>query len=85
MVAESSCNPTACPTARWVGYVKIDGAVMVSQPVVNVAPEHGYPAEFGFSEAGLTYTMYPELRSDGDFGLNIVVPRPTTTHHRRST
>ncbi|MFA4928439.1 MAG: hypothetical protein WC558_07975 [Patulibacter sp.] len=41
---------------------------------MNVVPEDGYPAEFAFSEAGLTYALYPELRSDSDYGLNIGVP-----------
>lgn len=64
-----------CPEDTIVGYVYLDGGgIPLSTPIVNVPPEPGYPAEFAFSEAGLTYTIYPELRSDGDYGLNLVVP-----------
>jgi hypothetical protein len=67
-------SPMLCPDNTVVGYLYLDGAVRLSTPIVNVPPEEGYPAEFAFSEAGLTYTLYPELRSDGDYGLNMVVP-----------
>ncbi len=67
-------QPMECPDNTVVGYVYLDGAIRLSTPIVNVPPEHGYPAEFAFSEAGLTFTLYPELRSDGDYGLNMVVP-----------
>jgi hypothetical protein len=67
--------PSACPTDSWVGYVEVDGLVKVRQVVSNTVPEEGYPAEFGFSEASMNYTMYANLRSDSDFGVNIEVPR----------
>jgi hypothetical protein len=67
--------PSACPQGSWVGYIKLDGTIAVSQPVVNVAPEPGFPAEFGFTEAGLTYTVYAGIRSESDFGVNIEAPR----------
>jgi hypothetical protein len=67
--------PSACPQGSWVGIIRLDGNVDVSQPVVNVVPEPGFPAEFGFTEVGQTYMMYPELRSESDFGLNVEVPR----------
>jgi hypothetical protein len=65
--------PTLCPENSIVGYVYVDGDTNVSAPVVNVKPEDGYPAEFGFSEASLTFVVYPELRSDDDFGVDMVV------------
>jgi len=74
LVPRVPASPMLCPDDTVVGYVYADGAVNLSAPLVNVRPEEGYPAEFAFSEAGLTYTLYPELRSDGDYGLNIVVP-----------
>ncbi len=66
--------PTFCPEDSYVGFVRVRGLTDLNQPVVNVAPEDGYPAEFGFSEAGLTFMVYPELRSDGDYGVNMNVP-----------
>lgn len=74
LVPRITLQPMLCPDETIVGYVYLDGTVRLSAPIVNVEPEDGYPAEFAFSEAGLTYTLYPELRSDGDFGLNLVVP-----------
>jgi hypothetical protein len=73
-VPRGSFQPMQCPDETMVGFVYLDGAIRLSSPIVNVVPEKGYPAEFAFSEAGLTYTLYPELRSDGDYGLNMVVP-----------
>jgi hypothetical protein len=64
-----------CPRHTMVGYVFLGGGGFpISSPIINVAPEEGHPAEFAFSDAGLTYTIYPELRSDGDYGLDMVVP-----------
>ncbi len=74
LVPRTLFAPMACPASSVVGYVYLDGETDLSTPIVNVVPEDGYPAEFAFSEAGLTYTIYPELRSDGDYGLNMVVP-----------
>ncbi|MDQ2700847.1 MAG: hypothetical protein M3Y23_05905, partial [Actinomycetota bacterium] len=74
LVPRVAYRPMLCPDDTVVGYVYLDGEVNLSTPIVNVLPEEGYPAEFAFSEGGLTYTIYPELRSDGDYGLNMVVP-----------
>ncbi len=74
LVPRASFQPMACSDETVVGYVHLEGAVRLSTPVVNVPPEHGYPAEFAFSEAGQTYTVYPVLRSDGDYGIDVVAP-----------
>jgi hypothetical protein len=66
--------PSQCPTGSWVGYIKVDGAIDVSQPVVNAEAETGFPAQFGFSEGDQSYSLYAELRSDDDYGVNVVVP-----------
>jgi hypothetical protein len=73
-VPRGPLQPMECPDDAVVGFIHLEGAVRLSTPIVNVYPEDGYPAEFAFSEAGLVYTLYPELRSDGDYGLNVVVP-----------
>jgi hypothetical protein len=67
--------PTKCPTDSWVGHILLTtSGVDVSQPIANVEPEKGYPAELGFSEYQMTYTLYPELRSDSDYGVDVTVP-----------
>jgi hypothetical protein len=71
-------DPQLCPDDSVVGYVHIEGNPRVSTPVVSVPPEHGYPAQFAFSEAALTFTLYPVLRSDGDYGIDVVVPSANT-------
>jgi hypothetical protein len=72
-----------CPASSVVGYVYVDGDTMASAHVINVKPEYGYPAQFAFSEAGLTFSVYPELRSDGDYGLNVVSPASPNNFNRR--
>ncbi len=73
-VSRSSGQPMSCPYASMVGYLYLDGAYTLSTPIVSTPPERGYPAQFAFSEAGLTYNIYPHLRSDGDYGVDMVVP-----------
>jgi hypothetical protein len=70
----SSALPSLCPPESIVGFVHVEGGTTLRTPVVNIAPEDGFPAEFGFSEASLTFTVYPELRSDSDFGVDMTVP-----------
>ncbi len=60
-----------CPMTAAVGRMVIDGNVSLSQPIFNVEPEPGYPAQFAFSHQSFTFVLYPELRSDGDYGINI--------------
>ncbi len=76
-VPRGTLQPMMCPDESVVGYIYLDGETPLSTPIVNVEAEDGYPAEFAFSEAGFVYTLYPELRSDGDYGLNMVVPAAT--------
>jgi hypothetical protein len=66
--------PSLCPPESIVGFVHVEGTTVLRTPVVNIAPEDGFPAEFGFSEGTLTFTVYPELRSDSDFGIDMTVP-----------
>jgi hypothetical protein len=72
-VPRAFLNPMRCPDRSVVGFIFLDGDVQLSTPIVNVIPERGYPAEFGFSEGGFVFTLYPELRSDGDYGLDLKV------------
>jgi hypothetical protein len=60
-----------CPLHAAVGHMVINGGVSLSQPIFNMVPERGYPAEFAFSHQSFTFVLYPELRSDGDYGINV--------------
>jgi hypothetical protein len=60
-----------CPLDAAVGTITIAGAVDLTAPVFNVIPEDGYPAQFAFSTQSFTFVLYPELRSDGDYGIDV--------------
>jgi hypothetical protein len=60
-----------CPLDAAVGHMVIEGNVSLSQPIFSVVPERGYPAQFAFSHQALTFVLYPELRSDGDYGIDV--------------
>jgi hypothetical protein len=73
-------NRGACPIQSQVGiaqlaYVGGTAGVGVLNGVYSMVPSPGYPAEFGFlaSQIGIVKVL-PELRSDSDFGLRVVVP-----------
>ncbi|MDQ2700102.1 MAG: hypothetical protein M3Y23_02100, partial [Actinomycetota bacterium] len=75
--------PPKCPAESAVGTITIVGGIFMDRAAVyNLVPERGYPAEFGFSILGFTYYLYPELRSDGDYGLRIVVDGAPYNQHR---
>lgn len=49
--------PNGCPAGSRVGTFALGGSAGVyqAQPIYNLAPEHGYPAEFGFYDSGLSH------------------------------
>jgi hypothetical protein len=61
-----------CPTESAVGVMTVTGAVSLHQPIFNMVPEVGYPAQFGFSAQEYVFSLYPTLRSDGDYGIDVV-------------
>lgn len=67
--------PPRCSPDSAVGIASVHGGAVPipSTGIFNLEPERGYPAGFGFSSMGFTFFIYPELRSDKDFGLRMVV------------
>ncbi len=63
-----------CPPETWVGFVTVNSLTGGYSPVISVKPEPGSPAQFAFRVLTLTFVLYPELRSDSDFGVDMVVP-----------
>ncbi len=65
-----------CPPASQVGAVTVTGANNpLTNPLYNVVPEKGYPAEFAFKLTPIVVASYPQLRPrGGGYGLNITVP-----------
>ena len=69
----------ACPVDSQVGIASVGFATttnpLLTVPVYNIEPTPGHPAIFGFlaGNAGIVFA-FPELRSDGDYGVSVVVP-----------
>jgi hypothetical protein len=71
---ESPQGPASCPNAAAVGVfsVDLDGVEVIDEPVYNMAPPAGVPAELGFNAAGIGIVMHVggRLRTGGDYGLS---------------
>jgi hypothetical protein len=71
---ESQEGPASCPNAAAVGVfsVYLDGVEVVDEPVYNMVPPAGAPAELGFDAAGIGLIMHigGTLRTGGDYGLS---------------
>ena len=67
-------GPASCPNAAAVGVFSIylDGIEVLDEPVYNMVPPAGVPAELGFDAAGIGIIMHVEgrLRTGGDYGLS---------------
>jgi hypothetical protein len=76
---ELQLSTLECPDAAVVGvsYVTLDlgffaNPVGIIQPVFNMVPPQGRPAEFAFNVAslGIPIHLLAKIRSDGDYGLS---------------
>lgn len=68
-----------CPVDSQVGVAAVRFAGTSSDaldvPVYNLQPTPGHPAMLGFVAGGAgEVTLFPRVRSDGDYGLSIVAP-----------
>jgi hypothetical protein len=71
---ESPEGPASCPNGAAVGVFSIylDGIEVLDEPVYNMAPPAGVPAELGFNVAGIGLIVHVggRLRTGGDYGLS---------------
>jgi hypothetical protein len=71
---ESPEGPAICPNGAAVGVFSayLDGAEVIDEPVYNMAPPAGVPAELGFDVGGSGLVMHvgAKLRTGGDYGLS---------------
>jgi hypothetical protein len=71
---ESPEGPASCPNAAAIGVVSIylDDREVLDEPVYNMAPPAGMPAEMGFNAAGIGLIMHVggRLRTGADYGLS---------------
>jgi len=66
-------NPL-CAVTDQVGVTSVQatgGAIFGPIPVFNMAPPPGVPARFGFNVEGTVVVLDAEVRSGGDYGLNV--------------
>jgi len=63
-----------CPDASAIGLIAVNmterGFGVVAEPVYNLVPPKGMPAQFGFEIAGAPFYLKISLRSDGDYGVS---------------
>ena len=70
--------PSACPAASVVGGITLDTGVgpFTNQPIYEIEPERGTPAQFAFGVAqlapGFAYTLTPELRPQDGYAISLV-------------
>ncbi len=66
----------ACPAGSQVGtLVLFKTGDATPNPLYNMVPEKGYPAEFAFKYSTNAVVSYPQLRPRGEgYGLNFTVP-----------
>ncbi len=66
-----------CPSDAQIGVALVDTSHAKGdlQPVYNLVPERGHPAEFGFLLGGggnyAPAVLYPRLRTGGDYGVDV--------------
>ncbi len=77
----------ACPTSSRIGTIGIEGEGggspgIEEQPVFNVVPEQGYPAEFGFEYLGREFAMFASVvPTASGYRLHVTVPGIPRLNH----
>ena len=60
----------SCPDATQIGILELHFGTLKYYPeVYNLAPQRGYPAEFGFRVEGVPVILVPRVRTGGDYGI----------------
>jgi hypothetical protein len=70
-------DPPSCPASSQIGTVEITVQGNAStNPLFNMVPERGYPAQFAFRFASnTTVVLYPRLRPrTGEYGITVASP-----------
>ncbi|MBO0746714.1 MAG: hypothetical protein J2O47_00100 [Acidimicrobiaceae bacterium] len=67
--------PAACPASSQIGTTIVDFAELgpVNEPVYNMVPPPGLPAQFAFKAVSAVVHLNPTVRTGGDYGLTVDV------------
>lgn len=81
---ESRGGPVGCPNAAAVGVfsIQLDGLEVRDEPVYNMAPSAGVPAELGFNAAGIGLIMHVggKVRTGADYGMSADISGISAEH-----
>jgi hypothetical protein len=81
---ESPEGPASCPNGAAVGVFSLylDGIEILDEPVYNMVPPVGVPAELGFDAAGIGIIMHVggRLRTGTDYGLSADISDISAEH-----
>jgi hypothetical protein len=62
----------SCPQTSQIGILEVSfGGTKLWPEVYNLAPQRGYPAEFGFRVLGVPVVLVPRVRTGGDYGITV--------------
>jgi hypothetical protein len=64
-------NSASCPAASAVGLAAVHLPELHFVSVYNLVPPPGFPAELGFNVLGVPVTLFPRVRTGGDYGLTV--------------
>lgn len=84
LCTESQLQLGECPQASQIGYFSLttlqgDAGIIgvgVGDPIYNMVPPPGSPAELGVNvqSLGILAHLFPDVRSDGDYGIEVTTP-----------
>jgi hypothetical protein len=81
---ESPEGPASCPNGAAVGVfsIYVDGNEFIDEPVYNMAPPAGVPAELGFNAAGIGLIMHVggKVRTGTDYGMSADISEISQEH-----
>jgi hypothetical protein len=81
---ESPEGPDSCPNGAAVGVFSadLDGVEILDEPVYNMAPSAGVPAELGFNAAGIGVIMHVagRVRTGTDYGMSADISEISQEH-----
>jgi hypothetical protein len=60
-----------CPTASQVGVSAVNVSFQYLVPVYSLVPPAGKSAMIAFKTTAITVSLFPEVRSEGDYGLRV--------------